>query len=768
MSSISLAELASAKSKILHISDLHFGMSFDDDSWTDLKNIAAELKPNILLVTGDLVNSPHRIALRRAFNELAALEKSLETKVIVVPGNHDTRFLGILPIKWASPYLFLLVAGVLSTLYWLGVSNRSWIWLYGAFGAMVFFLLRCWFIDFNKRFQRFILPRPGFYKGSGFEIYAFDSATHALFGARGRIPKKQFVDAHGNLRQQLHEMRNAADDVNQSTPPYRIAILHHHPLPIPYDDVHEPLMVADNAGTFLSEVSRLGVRLVLHGHKHHRHFSRTTINASTGQEHEIAILSTGTPTRGAGSDGREHCFYFLRLVGPGDIEVTPFVAPRGGAFQPEEPFSVEESELADERLCRAVATLKGKRSNINVLTVEISPDGDLDYRREFYGFKILQGEFEAVTQDLEMGTGHIDDFSAGPLQPNSPYQIRMQPDANHIPTLTHRKGEIVFGRQLNEQDPPVDFYSHYYACNAFAMSVEQHRQMYASGPPYTENIQLQLQDIPASRLDVIIKYPAGFKIDDTPVLLIQNNGQTDHYLEKKLSKTLAYYPHLNVAVIRISFPPINVTYMLQWTLTQEAPPAGGSSIGSIDTLAKKLLQDREKLWASAEMVELLELIDETVRDEFELDPRGQDPLDISLMVYDKSARTLRIVAASFPVAQDMIDFQLKYGDGIAGRAYKMNRGRMFIKRLALDKNTPSYYYPIDGKPYDLADISDEVIISLPLRHPDNEQLVYAVLNLSSRYAGSRLQDIKDPRISDEYSKFLEVINIACFQTLSEV
>lgn len=756
----------STKARILHISDLHFGGSFNEDSWTDLINHARTLSPNLVIVTGDLVDNPTRWSLARAANALNRVEEDLSCKVIVVPGNHDTRLWGLFPIRWING-LILMNLILFLTLYLLGLWAQfsPTIWLIAALIFAAIFASKSLFLDFNNRFKKFILQAPGVYTGFGLEIFAFDSATKSVFGARGRIPKKQFVDAQGRS---LMISEGVEETKRDTLLPYRIAILHHHPLPIPYDDTTEFLMVADNAGAFLSEASKLGIRLVLHGHKHRSHFSRVTINAGEEKEHELAVLAVGTLSRSGKSDPPEHHFYFLQLDSFNNMEVTRYVAKKGGAFEKKGTSPIEPSNLAERRLHEAAVRSKGVKCDSNVLTAELTPDGDMNYRHEFLGFRVERENISVsglpTNTDVEVGTGHIDDFSAGELEAGTQEQIRM---VDEIKELTHRKGKVTFGRNITSQDPALNFYSGYVALNAFAMSVQQHKEMYSEPFPI-EHLSLEMQPIPTEIFDFVVKFPQGFKISGEPKLLIEKNGKRDPASEQKFKRKVKYYPHLNIITARIPYPRLDLTYILQWTLIDEPPPSGNPSaslVGTVEALAQKLLQVTPADVEYQKLSILLKTIEEKVRKDFELD--GQDPLEVSLMAYDKDDRVLKIVAANSDLDDNTRAFKLKYGDGIAGRAYKMNKGRLFIRKSAIEKKTPNYFYPADGKPCELRQIKEKVIISLPLRHPGNEDLIYGVLNLSSKNVGSRLQDIKEPRVLDDVSEFRKSVNLACYDALNQ-
>ncbi|HKR61460.1 MAG TPA: hypothetical protein VJS64_17365, partial [Pyrinomonadaceae bacterium] len=83
------------------------------------------------------------------------------------------------------------------------------------------------------------------------------------------------------------------------------------------------------------------------------------------------------------------------------------------------------------------------------------------------------------------------------------------------------------------------------------------------------------------------------------------------------------------------------------------------------------------------------------------------------------------------------------------------------------KKTPNFFYPIGGKPLDLEKIDETVIISLPMRLPQDERLIYGILNLSSKDTQSKLQDIRQPRVLDDISEFRAVLNLACYEALDK-
>jgi predicted MPP superfamily phosphohydrolase len=329
--------------RLLHLTDLHYGFRFNESLWRHINSIVPALKPHVILVTGDLVNSPWWWRCRKVREMLDQLKtaatgnnKEYTPRLYVIPGNHDTRILGILPVVWVLP----LIAG-LSILFIVGDYLcgvlRTWPWILFAAALAIgcrYVLLR----KFTRVFRDLIPPLPTTIRELSLVIYPFDSATYATSGACGAIPLRQFVDAR--------KVVGETADV-----PYRIAIVHHHTIPIPYDSEQENMMVLKNAGAFISEVAGRGVRLVLSGHKHHQHLSRVTINPESDEKLEVTVLNTGTPTARRHPGRFGHNFSVIDIYPRSGARITRYRSD-GGAFNETEPFWAETIEGTGKALLR--------------------------------------------------------------------------------------------------------------------------------------------------------------------------------------------------------------------------------------------------------------------------------------------------------------------------------------------------------------------------------------------------------------------------------
>lgn len=114
-----------------------------------------------------------------------------------------------------------------------------------------------------------------------------------------------------------------------------------------------------------------------------------------------------------------------------------------------------------------------------------------------------------------------------------------------------------------------------------------------------------------------------------------------------------------------------------------------------------------------------------------------------------------------------MEWNLKYGDGIAGRAFKMQRARLFIKAKAAQEGTPYYYLLPSGRPISQPeDIPVEALVALPLSHPADRSMVYGVLSLGSTRPSSRLVEFGEEDAA--IREYWKGANDACFKVLKEL
>lgn len=763
--------------RILHLSDLHEGYGFQAALWDSLQKIAVNKCPHLVIVSGDFVNTPWRWTLRRAKRKIESLiaeintsvrERSgdYETKLLAVPGNHDVRLSGLVPINWMK-WGWLVVAmglivfhasfGLDSLVMSYGLCTGLGLLIYGTMG------------NFRKVFADYMYDsNPAKFTDLGLLIYSFDSASRGISAARGIITIDQF-DKMMNPPIDVRSCRSQ-QDLRYLPAFYKIAVVHHHPLPIPYENPQEPLMILDNAGAFINELAKQEVRLVLHGHRHRRHCSRITINVGTDNEHEVAVLSAGSPTTRVSADRLGFSFNLIELDILGHMNVTPYETQKGGVFGPVKPFETESRELTAKRAFLESSRSIGRTSTRLASLTEVSTDGDLYRRIERHKFRII-GSDKPLTKlgpiSAETNTGHIELFKGGCLDGTcSGLKVRLDPQS----TDSSQSAEIDFGGTVTDQHPPIDYFYHYYALNAVAMSVQQYREMYDTDEGPSEEEWISLVGTPVSELLMMIKLPRELKLGGKPELVITNKSNDRQYqLMKLLEGNLVYYQKTNVIIFTVEHPPLDMKYAVRWQLTDNAPPLGRSAnsrSGKVHELAKTLLKLSTPTPSDHVLWDLMLGIEQQVTKFFVLE--DNHPIDLSIMAYDTANRNLKVVCANFFDNDPRWSVKMKYGDGIPGRAYKMNKPRLFVKLLASQTETPLYYRRSDGQRASAADVPGEVTISIPLNHKDDPNITYGVLNICSHSSSSKLVDLKEENFAQEAGPLFLGINNACFEAFEQL
>src|SRR5215470_19032732 len=84
--------------RILHVSDLHFGARDDPILEQGLASLIEDVGPELVIASGDLTNRGRRDQHERA----AAFLRGLGPPVVAVPGNHDIPY--TFPARFTKPW----------------------------------------------------------------------------------------------------------------------------------------------------------------------------------------------------------------------------------------------------------------------------------------------------------------------------------------------------------------------------------------------------------------------------------------------------------------------------------------------------------------------------------------------------------------------------------------------------------------------------------------------------------------------------------------
>ncbi|HEX8090860.1 MAG TPA: metallophosphoesterase, partial [Blastocatellia bacterium] len=288
---------------IAHLSDLHHP-TIKEETWARLKSYLVERKPDLILVTGDLTNHPwpwRHIQVRRKLLELvdecqksrltdavaatgtqqpSGTDKQRDVMLRVVPGNHDCAFwgnVGFYFLKWVS---FDLV-----------------------------------FRGYQQTFFDFSTDKLKLY------FFSFNSNPFIARWAKGAVSRRQLK----SFQRKMDELQESQpDSINDA---YKVALLHHHPMPIPYDEKLEKYLFLKNAGEFINAMAQNRINLVLHGHKHKPRISSVSLG-TTSTSRNVSIVASGSTLK----DGEESTCNLITIYDNMRVEVKQAVANPGEDF----------------------------------------------------------------------------------------------------------------------------------------------------------------------------------------------------------------------------------------------------------------------------------------------------------------------------------------------------------------------------------------------------------------------------------------------------
>lgn len=777
--------------------------------WDHFVQHAKAIRPHLVLITGDCVDTPWRWTLRAAKHKIDALETDLNAgrsepekcQIRITPGNHDVRLTGLIPVRpWLTIPLFvglltlpLLLAWSCSLLSLTMVGILS-----GSFAGLLIVLHACCIGRFADVFRDRIKTNPEQFTANNIhvDLYHFDSATTPFWSAEGFIKTKDFLTATTNpdIHPPMDPPRGPSSEEpppalqNDHTPSYALGMTHHHALGIPHDSQHENLMIMRNSGSFLSELANRKIRLVIHGHKHHPNFSRVSINAERPNEFEIGLLGAGTLTRGNPMPERYGFhFYALELDANLNMKAIPYLSVDGGAFIEQEAFYIEDLQQAIRRQRQFAQDLYGLKASGLKARAIIYSDGDTLERLEHHNFTVTDPKKTYQAQPspalAAVDRGHIEGFVAGSLSEHCPPGIHLQHDSDPKQfTLRQQRGTVTFGSAIYHTSTPFTFYTQFNALNSFAMSIQQHQQRYGLDPqPRYEETTTTTPVWPVDKLEIVIQFPKEFQFAGLPELIIQNShSQRLNLIEQEYRSALLYDPDLNTIRLSIPHPPPNTHFVIRWMLADIQPPearAIASLSGATRQLQRSLIHDiwnDERTAINPHMHAFFRRvgqgINDMVRVRLLIDNPTRDPLEISVMVYDTDTQRLRIVAGNFEPTDPLAVTTLEFGDGVGGRAYKNNAPRLFNKAEGLSTGKPLGYLPWTTFP-SVQGIPHEVLLCIPLTNPENTNLIYGVLNIGSARADSRLLQFAavtgEPAATTQHREdTYAFMNLTCWQFLN--
>lgn len=712
-------------STILHLSDLHF--CGDGDRlrlpWREVCAVVPRLKPDIVVVTGDLADQPRFVrqaqvelkqlasALRMPFD---AIDPNSERGLIVLPGNHDVRLWG--NVAW---------------------STRPWA---AAFG--------------NDTDAGFWLRRRGI------ALYRFNSCDFT--GMKRRL----FSFARGRVTPQLtsfNEWCSSRSNGSARTAfayALKIALVHHHPVPVSGTEGDsgqgiQQFVAMDDGGRFMRYLAQNDFGVVLHGHHHWpqftelRHFHLDGSADSTRNPIPVRIVAGGSASIPHETPLAGFWFNMIRL-GPDGSVILEAYARREGSFERVVSRSIGAWPERREHI-GAIASREARIAFSKISkSVRIDPWGCADVSVKLNGGKVRPGQGPIVSIPIRVprsspgaklppklnrratmcfqGDGYQPmrirfdflDYSQGidyrePEQPPEPDAAA--PDAAPGVAQEVSDERYVFGNlelpiNLSESSVPVDICFEYSIPNAVPLTQEQFLVMYDSdGTPEPCMYTSLPVDFPTDEIEIDVQFvsdpehPGMHEIDPAmttfePVILISRDGplgirndeaqwplrrenqmrlDAEELVRKGRAAEQRRVDGRLELTARVPAPLMTARYFLKWDLpswNSRRPETADvlQQIGLAERARDTLLANRTQLAKPLEQQLLGPFLDDMRREiQAEQDtPAFRERIEVGVAAFDPADRRLKFCAGKFEIHPDHLE-EYAVGEGVVGYAFKMKQ-----------------------------------------------------------------------------------------------
>ena len=792
--------------RILHLSDIHFGAHFDEAVWDYVAALARRERPQLIVCTGDLVDHGGLFMMAAAWRQLDELRRSIGDQVQLrcVPGNHDCGPFGNLRLRPFSTNFAALfgpqameVPSAMPS--YLQHRRRAWPlrWLQ-RLALTPWLYARKWRTAIARWRQGQSLRSLPLLRGDDPQavVLIYLDSNHGQWLATGNVDPQQVT----RLKAQVLNLRDAAG-ARPFVP--RIALLHHHPLPIPETSItegltsFEPFLVLRNAGQVMRELNRCDVDLVLHGHKHYAAFGRLGYSVDHELEGEIAVLAAGSSGVTLSEPGR-NSVNLIDVFETGRMSYTP-VHFGGGGGAPVHLLldgrrEVHGLRMHKARVHRRAAERQGQWVARVTHAVAVDAGGVAVVRHEVSGHafeRAQRSDLIPVAIDVSMGrvTHTTLELSEGSKRAGHRWERR--PTA---PRRSIRCG-VRLGQRL-QSAPPASYGWQYLCFNTYAVTewetvtaVERDQRLGAHrGRVPGLEVSSFVVRVPVRTLVLRLQLPASLGPVEPFAQVMRWSGYPDIPLDDASqfhndgpgewvhdSDLTRHEAGALVAIgsgaweLRVDYPLVGHRYDVRWRVApqppwvapgHEDPARRGRAIAYrralLELAAWPGLQDGLQGWAAAMRNELL-------LPYFGAHLPLPGDLELALFVYDSDQQALRQVlawpAAGLLPARPLV---VPLGEGVVGAAFKRSDFVIYVDPALSGNAEDAAYLYQSGQEDQWAEPDWKVVWAFPifaLEHPlvDLQGLSFddwgpqetvGVLTIASRASDSGLVRLADEAAAD--------------------
>jgi predicted MPP superfamily phosphohydrolase len=681
---------------LVHISDLHECWYEERGGWASVRDLVRATRPSLLLITGDLVETPSP----RAFREAKRRIDLLDVPAIVLPGNHDVLSCGT---------------------------------FFRAPGA--------------RRLFRTLFPFTDAASTSRMQLITLDSNSNPWL-ATARVSSADLDQV---------PRRFASADVSPAA--LRVVALHHHAVPLPFaTDTgllnQDVLLTLRNSSSFLARMEEADVDLVLHGHRHMAALLRlTNYGYSDFRDAPLTILSAGSAT--LRQDGGANLN--VVTVRPNCTAViTRHFYPPGRerpAIEPQVPVCTYQDQK--RRLFRRYAFALGVQIELVTVQVDVNRFGSAKMSIQMHAIEFAADREPEISFSIASKLGRHGKVSCcwrrtdapqADWQPLAPSKVaegpfprfqarfpsEVQSGARVDMTLTYPM-HFAFARtqaearRLGSPDVEHEFVAYAIRYPMRKLQLRLRREHVLSiAPPMLEvqfNPAILAAAIPRDGIpNVPFSEPGAVWIADEDAKREESGGRRLGLAWDSIAADAPTAPADSEHTwweLETERPMIGYRYVLRWRLADAQPNETLSATrASSDETCRSLLrfaapQDQIGPALTAVATSFLKQFNPGCEETVALAIYVPDPDDACKLtcvgeVHHRrhSAGPVAALAASKPMGKD----PLQASEGIVGAAFKLARGVRYVEGVADE----GYFREMEGG------LDFKVALAIPFFHPDAE------------------------------------------------
>jgi len=742
--------------RILHISDIHFGSRFDQSLWDYVRAVVETQTPDFILCSGDLVNHGGLFMLALAKKELDHLVRASSAKNVrfrAVPGNHDVGPFGMLRIlPFSSNYSAIFgVDGVSIPKFipgYVDYTNKRF--LVRAFiracGTLILYVLRLRRL-LCRLFGPPVDPLPLIRLDDPPEVLvAYLDSNQTLRLATGRVS----IEKVTQLQAQMLRLRGKE---RRGLFAPRIAVIHHHLLPIPYSDIregltsYEPFLVLRDAGTVIRELARNDFDLVLHGHKHFSSFSRLGYSADTTDEGELAVLGAGSAGLTHGEPGR-NSLNLIDIAPNGQLSYTRVLFGGGRSF--------DIGELRRGAQAIHPVSMHKRRSFRRALEWQRQECSEIDrkYSIDEHGTASVSHRVEKLRAETNLiGRSRKIHFfvSLGRINPESIVLDKKTAAKGYSLITDVNKPErsvicsIDLGYSMTTSTPEASYGVECKMFNAFAMTEwemnqHKHRTTRLNSEerfPAQESAGLIVR-IPTRKLRLLVELPSNLDSPNVAIQVLRSRRQSDLDIDEvnecKIPADLPWVLDHGMTEherqffgpisertwkLEVEYPLVGYCYQVCWhvrgTLENPSRQIAAQAMSLRDILIKASSVNTDSPTFSVDARKGLDSLARFIKEEYGSLQSTDETISIVFFLYDESTQTLKPVAEGFAGPEPHTGmFDVPLAEGVTGAAFKSRRTQFYLSpRLPGGTRDGAYLYRPEGQ----VEHNFGALIALPVAHP---------------------------------------------------